>query len=144
MLNQNVLATIISVSKQPIKLIISSMVCNYQFIYYSSPLSKTTRKQRLFLSACANNKTDVVKLLLHYIIPSHEENKAIILAAKNNHPEVVKLLLGDKRVNPADRNNAAIRWASENGHLEVVKLLLGDEKTNPADMNNIAIFYSEL
>ena len=50
------------------------------------------------------------------------------MASANGHYNVVKLLLEDKRVNPADNNNFAIRWASEYGHYNVVKLLLGDNR----------------
>ena len=52
---------------------------------------------------------------------------------------LVKLLLADKRVNPADDNNYAIRLASRDGHTEVVKLLLADPRVDPADYNNEAI-----
>ena len=36
------------------------------------------------------------------------------------HTEVVELLLGDERVDPAADDNYAIRWAAQNGRTEVV------------------------
>ena len=44
-------------------------------------------------------------------------------ASDKGHTEIVRLLLQDPRVNPADRNNKAIIWASENGHTKIVRLL---------------------
>ena len=80
-LNQNILATIITATQNPTKLVMSKIVFNYQFIYYSSLLCNTTRKQKLFLAACENNKADIVQLLLHYVDPSHGENYPIIMAS---------------------------------------------------------------
>ena len=60
-------------------------------------------------------------------------------ASQNGHYNVVKLLLEDKRVNPADNNNWAINLASENGHFNIIKLLLRDKRVNPVDENNLAI-----
>ena len=142
-LNQNILATIVVALNAPTKLVMTKTVFNYQFIYYSSPLSKIMKKQRLFLAACENNEVDVVRLLLHYVDPSCEENRAIIWASENGHLEVVKLLLGNEKTNPADLNNIAISLASHNGHLEIVRLLLADERVNPSDKYNAAIFWAE-
>jgi hypothetical protein len=41
--------------------------------------------------------------------PSDDDNNAIKWAAQNGHPEVVKLLLQDDRVNPSAKNNLAIK-----------------------------------
>jgi len=60
-------------------------------------------------------------------------------ASQNGHYNVVKLLLEDKRINPADRYNWAIQLASRYGHYNVVKLLSKDNRVNPADENNLAI-----
>ena len=67
---------------------------------------------------------------------------------ENEYIEMVKLLLDDKRINPAAGNNygnceftltlcTAIQWAAENGQTEVVKHLLDDTRVDPAaDDNN--------
>ena len=53
--------------------------------------------------------------------------------------EIVKLLMSDPRVNPADQNNQAIVKAAKGGHTETVKLLLSDPRVNPADQHHKAI-----
>ena len=64
---------------------------------------------------------------------------AIELACRDGHLEIVRLLLADGRVNPADQNNKAIELACNYGRLEIVRLLLADGRVNPADQNNKAI-----
>ena len=66
-------------------------------------------------------------------------SKALIASSKNNHTEVVKILLADLRVNPYAEDNSAIIYASMNGNSEVVKLLLDDGRANPSADNNYAI-----
>ena len=63
-------------------------------------------------------------------------------ASKKGHLFLVKLLLGDKRVNPTAVDNLAIRWASAYGHVEIVKLLLADKRVDPADIQNRAIRFA--
>src|SRR5690606_586914 len=43
-----------------------------------------------------------------------------------NHPEIVKLLLADPRVDPSGDNNAAIRYASHNNNYEIFELLINN------------------
>jgi hypothetical protein len=125
------------------------------------------RFEKLFQIAIRKNELKIFKYLLHKIDPSYKDNWAIrwasehgrveivrILladkrvnpAADNNlaikaaeHVEIVRMLLADKRVNPAADNNRAIREASRCGHVDVVSLLLADKRVNPADCNNYAI-----
>jgi len=86
--------------------------------------------QHDFIEACKVGDLDKVKLLLiddrviNFFKIADINNYAIQLASQNGHFNVVKLLLEDKRVNPAYDNNCAIRWASYNGHFNVVKLFL--------------------
>src|SRR3972149_12315787 len=81
-----------------------------------------------------------LKIILLYIyIFNMDFQKEFFDASQNGHYNVVKLLLEDKRINPADRYNWAIQLASFYGHYNIVKLLLGDNKVNPADDNNSAI-----
>jgi|SRR5579884_912117 len=85
-------------------------------------------------------KTDHDLIVGYYLVKGWvPTNVDFITAARIGATKVVRLLLGDARVNPADRNNLAIRWAAEQGHLEVVRLLLGDARVNPAAGNNMAI-----
>ena len=63
------------------------------------------------------------------------------MAAEKGHTKIVKLLLADKRVNPAADNNYAIRVAAlKKGHSDsAVKLLLKDDRVDPAEFSNYAI-----
>ena len=75
---------------------------------------------------CESNITLVSKqwrLDYYKLVPKSLKNEIIIYASKNEHLEVVKLLIEHGADVTAD-NNYAIRWASKNKHLEVVKLLI--------------------
>ncbi|CAK7995036.1 Ankyrin repeat protein [uncultured virus] len=65
-------------------------------------------------------------------------------AAANGHLEVVKVLLADPRVNPADDGDYAIRCAAINGHVKVVEVLLTDVRVNPAYDENYAIRWAAI
>jgi hypothetical protein len=52
----------------------------------------------------------------------------------------VKLLLKDKRVDPASLDNYAVRHAAENGFCEVVELLLDESSVDPGARDNRAVF----
>ena len=52
--------------------------------------------------------------------------------------DVVRLLLVDRRVNPAANWNHAIYVACENGRVEVVRLLLTDRRVNPTSAMYVA------
>src|SRR5689334_3484341 len=53
--------------------------------------------------------------------PSCDNNFAIRFASEYGLHRAVKILLRDRRVNPAAANDYAVRWASVGGHTEVVK-----------------------
>ena len=101
--------------------------------------------QHNFIEACKVGDLDKVKLLLiddrviNFFKIADINNYAIQWASLKGHFNVVKLLLEDKRINPAYDNNLGIKCASHNGHFNVVKLLLEDKRINPADTNNCAI-----
>ena len=69
------------------------------------------------------------------------EKKSIIFkyASIVGHTEIVKMLLGDPRIDPSTNNNCAIRKASKYGHIQVVKLLLSDPRVDPSAHYNCAI-----
>jgi hypothetical protein len=56
--------------------------------------------------------------------------------------QIVEVLLGDPRVDPACARNYPLRIACHHGHAKVVKHLLGDSRTNPAVDDNYAIHYA--
>ncbi len=51
----------------------------------------------------------------------------------------IKILMQDKRVNPAAKDNETIITAVQNNHLDVINVLLADKRVNPAAQNNQAI-----
>lgn len=83
---------------------------------------------------------DLITLLLEdrrINVVSHFD--AFSLACYQGHEEVVKLLLQDKRINPAESANCALQQACFNGHLKVVEMLLLDTRVNPSDCGNYAL-----
>ena len=70
---------------------------------------------------------------------NHKIQTEFFHAARDGKIDIIKVLLKDKRVDPAARNNHAIAWAAENGHYDVVKFLMADKRVNPSDDNNYAI-----
>ena len=63
---------------------------------------------------------------------------------KNNHIDIVKVLLNDPRVDPSAQDSygknlnnmivtskTAIIWASKIGHTDIAKVLLNDSRINP-------------
>ena len=86
---------------------------------------------RMFVWAAKRNYVDVVATLLKTVTP---DIRVMEVAAKNGHPEVVKLLLEDGRVDPS----TSIGIAARHNHLEVVKLLLEDARVDPSINDNYA------
>ena len=91
-------------------------------------------------------KINNLKLLYYYLyrrdqlkIPLDTKSKLFIDAVRVGNTEVVKLLLEDPRINPADDNNLAIGLASQNGYIEIVKLLLKDPRVDPSADEDYAI-----
>jgi hypothetical protein len=57
-------------------------------------------------------------------------------ACKLGNLKLLKELLVDKSVNPAEHNNSPIRIASEYGHEKIVALLLTDKRVDPTALDN--------
>lgn len=53
--------------------------------------------------------------------------------------EVVKMLLKDPRVDPADVDSCALWYAASYGHLEIVRLLLEDGRVDPTVLGCMAL-----
>lgn len=70
---------------------------------------------------------------------SSDENRAMILACRSGHPEVVKLLLAFGRFDPTANENKAIQVAARHGHAAVLALLLQHPKVDPSARRNRAI-----
>ncbi|KAJ3132834.1 hypothetical protein HK100_004929 [Physocladia obscura] len=92
-------------------------------------------------SAAREGHADVVALLLKYVDPRvgwQGKYTPLFAAIYNNRPEVVKLLLGDGRVDPRWNEDFAIGKACELGHLEIVRILLQDKRV-VAGFNEVRI-----
>jgi ankyrin repeat protein len=99
-------------------------------------------KQENFNAAVKNNDVEKVKLLLKkmFFNPAIYNDYAIEISSKNGYTEIVKLLLEDKRVNPAPNfHNYPLVYASLHGHTDIVDLLLKDKRVNPTADNNYSI-----
>jgi len=92
-----------------------------------------------FLYYCRTGNIDIVKELLPKVDPSIEDNYAIRWAARNDHKDILELLLQDPRVDPSVLDNWVIKWAAYYGHKDVVQLLLRDSRVDPSADDNYAI-----
>ena len=86
------------------------------------------------------NVKEVNKLLKYMQAdPSDNNNQAFIASIRNQHLDVVELLLEDNRLNPSNNNNEAIILACLYGYLNIVNCLLKDNRVDPSSQNNLAI-----
>lgn len=61
------------------------------------------------------------------------------LSCANGYTELVRKLLKDDRVNPAERNNHALYLCAKYGQAGVARVLLADSRVDPAALNNFAV-----
>lgn len=88
--------------------------------------------------ASTHGYADIVEILLKDG-RSDPSDGPLRRAVENAHTNVIRVLLGDERVDPAANGNAAIREACRYGNVATVRILLSDERVNPADNNNAAL-----
>jgi len=88
--------------------------------------------QNLFGDVCKHSTPEIARIFLDYPW-FNPENQDFQLAAGANNLKIVRLLLTDPRIDPADDQSGALHSAAEQGFLEMVKLLLKDPRINPAD-----------
>ncbi len=77
-----------------------------------------------FTYACKNGSVEMVKQIMTKFDPSTEAQAALNEAVTRGHIEVVKLLLGDDRIDAGAFNNAALYLAIEHERVSIVELLL--------------------
>lgn len=84
-----------------------------------------------------NGYTRTVSALLpvESVDPTGEGDIGLLYAARNEHVDVVRLLLRDGRSDPTKCDNYALVSACKYGHLEVVQLLLADGRADPTARN---------
>jgi len=87
----------------------------------------------------------------HEIVPSTENNYPIRISSAMGYFEIVKLLLGHRKVDPSVNHNEALISAMDGkynqdtryncwvNHAKVVEILLEDPRVDPSDQNNLAI-----
>ncbi|ORY43005.1 hypothetical protein BCR33DRAFT_717732 [Rhizoclosmatium globosum] len=82
----------------------------------------------------------LVKLFLEdeRINPAVNNNRALRIAARNNHAHVVSLLLQDPHVDPSDCWDV-LREAAEFCRTDIVRILLANPRVDPGIHNNAAI-----
>ena len=78
-----------------------------------------------------DEKTDDMEISLNTIFKD--------LVKSDSHPELIKLLLLDKRIDPTANDNAAIKLASKKGYFEIVKILLEDSRVDICVSNNYPV-----
>ena len=117
-----------------------------QLIFTDIDISKASGNTNLSLiefssmHGCAN----IVRLLLQNDKLFNDDSvfdHFVELACDYNHPEVLRLLLGDKRFDPSkwhryDRKYSPIEFASRHGNIEMVCLLLEDDRLGDLNKDN--------
>jgi len=91
--------------------------------------------QEVFYWACYYGDQTVVQSLLNTNIP---KNFGLRTAAKENHTEIVKLILSVD-VNPNVYNDSPLYWACYNNNLEMVFVLMCDIRVDTSFQNNFPI-----
>lgn len=91
----------------------------------------------MFNDACRDGNVPVViNLLANRRVTPITHN--LYDALRNNHVEIVELLLNDGRIDPGSFDNVALRAASASGYLDIVNLLLEDPRVNLINSLTIA------
>jgi ankyrin repeat protein len=104
--------------------------------YFGRNITKVIRTNVPIMKASKNGNLENVRLLLSHpkVDPSDNDNLALRSALIHRKIDIVKLLLQDKRINPAGVNNDSIirtSFSKSNGTINVIKLLLADSKIDP-------------
>ena len=90
----------------------------------------TMHENLLFRQACELGHTEIVRYLLSLpgIDPSARNSEALVLATKNKHTEIVKMLFQSKRINP---NSEAQKCATLFGYTEIASMFEAKIDSNP-------------
>ena len=65
--------------------------------------SENSNTNQLLIKAIEEERTDLVKTLLNYLNPSIDDNSALNAAIHKKNPEIIQILLDDKRVVPTNK-----------------------------------------
>lgn len=91
------------------------------------------------LTAVKKRYTDIVRLLLNHkkVTPSSTHIK---WAVSGYHVDILKMLLKDGRVNPAEDNLSALSSAMNNQYMDIFKILLKDKRILNGMGDNLGYF----
>jgi len=81
-------------------------------------------RETLFKASQNGDAIVVKRLLSEETLFDHDINKTIKVAAESGYLAVVKLLVGDSRIDPSDDDNYAIRYARRRNHYRIMHTLL--------------------
>lgn len=104
------------------------------------PIDPTVENNIAFIKAVTYNHLNIVKILLNppnnhqSADPSAQHNKAIRIASKLGHRQIVSYLLSLDEgygINPTECNNESFRTAVTRNHHQTVKELLRDPRVDP-------------
>ncbi|KAJ3029080.1 UNVERIFIED_CONTAM: hypothetical protein HDU68_000207 [Siphonaria sp. JEL0065] len=100
----------------------------------------SANEEYCLIRSCTLGHLEILDSLLKAgVDATFEENNALRHTCKEGYLSLTKLLLQDKRVDPAVLNNAPIRLAAQYGHFETTKLLLDIESVDPSDEDSSAL-----
>lgn len=88
-----------------------------------------------FLKCIATGNLNHLEILLNYVDPSIDGNRAIIIATRCKFPNILERLLKDHRIDPSDVNifPKLTDISSSMGDLDTLKILLNDPRLNSID-----------
>ena len=98
------------------------------FVFHSLPQEEVTSIINTCIACVSNEATNMLNSIFRQFIKS------------NSHPDMIKLLLQDPRVDPSLNNNSAIDLAIKNNNIENVKLLLSDSRISLITSSNAIQF----
>lgn len=64
--------------------------------------SENSNTNQFLIKAIEEERTDLVKTLLNYLNPNIDDNSALNAAIHTKSPEIIQILLDDKRVVPTN------------------------------------------
>jgi hypothetical protein len=101
--------------------------------------SKVNKKNKFQYFVASNDLKNIQKMLNDNVNDYEFYNYSIKYVSQNGYIDVLKILLKNKKINPAVDDNYPLVIASKFGHSQIIELLINDPRINPAFPNNNAI-----
>lgn len=77
--------------------------------------------------------------VIEYLLSRGYAEHLLHTAARSNNTQIMKILLGDLRVNPACRDSYVLHIAAVHRSFKIIDLLIRDPRIDPSIYNNIAL-----